>query len=338
MVIRYASIESSVLTAAERLLGAGMVGFAMRKETCPFWIELIERGEPVFVSDAVDLAAASMPDVLKPVIAQAFRLGGWSNDDFVIWLPLSTANRIEGGLAVWGPDLRPEDMPTLSVFASQVGITVENVRLYTAERQRAEENEVLLKEVHHRVKNNLQVVSSLLRLQSSHFDDARIVEAFAESQDRIRSMSLVHEKLYQSADLAQIDFGDYVRDLAVQLLETYCASADGVSLAVEVEDIALDIDQAISCGLILNELLSNAIKHAFPGERTGDVRVEMRARAGQISLLVSDNGVGLPDDLDVEQSDSLGLELVHALTQQLDGTLNVENRDGCTVSILFAAE
>jgi two-component sensor histidine kinase len=312
-----------------------MQGLCIARDRFPIWDELVEQGRAVFVENAVELTAACMPGVLTSVIRQAFRLGGWSTRDFVIWLPLLAGDKVKGALGVWGPDLQEADLPTLSVFASQVGITIENVRLYAVERERAEEKEVLLQEIHHRVKNNLQVISSLLHLQSGYVDDKRVQRALIESQERVRSMALVHEKLYRSPDLSRIDFGDYVRDLVDHLLQTYYTVTGKVALVVDVEDIALGIDQAISCGLILNELVSNALQHAFPDGRGGEVRVAMHPDSRRLRLVVSDNGIGLPEDMDIKQAKSLGLQLVSALVQQLEATLRIGRRNGTTFSILL---
>jgi two-component sensor histidine kinase len=335
LVIEYASIGSDILAMAEKLIGVKMQGLCIAKDRFPIWDELVEQGRAVFVENAVELTAACMPGVLASVIRQAFRLGGWSTKDFVIWLPLLAGDEVKGALGVWGPDLQEADLPTLSVFASQVGITIDNVRLYAVERERTREKEVLLQEIHHRVKNNLQVISSLLHLQSGHVDDKQVQRALTESQERVRSMALVHEKLYRSPDLSRIDFGDYVRDLVDHLLETYYTVTGKVTLVVDVEDIALGIDQAISCGLILNELVSNALQHAFPGGRGGEVCVAMHPDSRRLRLVVSDNGIGLPEDIDIKQAKSLGLQLVSALVQQLEATLRIERRNGTTFSILL---
>jgi len=211
------------------------------------------------------------------------------------------------------------------------------------ERKRAEEKieaslkekEVLLKEIHHRVKNNLQVISGLLLLQSRDMTDTRTVEMLKEFQNRIKSMAIVHEKLYRSKDLARVDFGEYVRTVAADLLRSYEADSEAVTVEMSVEDSMLDIDTAIPCGLILNELLSNALKHAFPGSRRGRVRIDFRCEEAKTFVLtVSDNGVGLPEDVDIRTASTLGLQLVSTLTDQLRGTVELDRRGGtaCTIS------
>jgi PAS domain S-box-containing protein len=199
------------------------------------------------------------------------------------------------------------------------------------------EKEVLLQEIHHRVKNNLQVVSSLLNLQSGYVDDPQALEIFRDSQNRVRSMALVHEKLYQSQDLARINFAEYVRNLATYLFRTYSAQARRITLSTQVDDVSLGIDAAVPCGLVLNELISNALKHAFPDGQEGKIRVELAASGdGQVTLTVSDDGVGFPAGLDFHSTTSLGLQLVKTLVYQLAGTVDLRNGHGTEFRITFS--
>ncbi len=196
------------------------------------------------------------------------------------------------------------------------------------------EKEILLKEVHHRVKNNMQVISSLLNLQSSSLKDAASVALFRESQQRVRSMSLVHEILYQSQDLASVNFGAYVKQLVDSLHRSFGARAAGVSISVKVGALSLEMDEAIPCGLIINELVSNALKYAFPKKRTGTITVSMKQlRSSVVRLTVSDNGAGM--NAQRRTADSLGLKLVHALTEQLHGTITIDTASGTAVTIEF---
>jgi PAS domain S-box-containing protein len=198
------------------------------------------------------------------------------------------------------------------------------------------EKEVLLKEVHHRVKNNMAIVSSLLSLQSGYVDDPRYLEMFRESQGRIRSMALVHEKLYASGDLSSIDAGEYVTTLAESVART-CATDTYVSVRPDVERIRLEIDTLIPCGLIINELLTNAIKHAFRGATAGVVMVTLkRAGEGSISLTVADSGTGLPAGFAPAQSPGLGLKLVQTLARQLGSTFAIkDNAPGTRFEFTF---
>jgi PAS domain S-box-containing protein len=199
------------------------------------------------------------------------------------------------------------------------------------------EKEVLLREIHHRVKNNLQVVSSLLNLQANAIQDHRIRAYFQDSQDRIKSMALIHEKLYQSGDLTQIDFAEYLQDLATSLVRSYRVSQGRLALEISTDEVFFHIATAIPCGLLLHELLSNCVKHAFPGGRSGIIEVILRRNAQRTYVLtVRDNGVGLPPGLEVCTTASLGLQLVHLLAAQLHGTLMFERREGTTVTLAFA--
>lgn len=199
------------------------------------------------------------------------------------------------------------------------------------------EKEILLKEIHHRVKNNLQIISSLLNLQANSIDDPFTLGQFQDSQNRIRSMALIHERLYRSDDLARVDYGTYLRDLTNSLMQTYRKYAQAVTLKVETDPILLDVDTAIPCGLIVNELVSNALKHAFPDGRAGEIGIEMRrCGEGRYRLVVRDDGVGIPAELDYRHSVSLGLQLVNSLTRQIDGTLELSQEGGTTFEILFS--
>lgn len=214
-----------------------------------------------------------------------------------------------------------------------------------AERKKTEEllsaslreKEVLLQEIHHRVKNNLQIVSSLLALQCAYFEDARILEALEDSQSRVRSMALIHEQLYQSQDLARIDFSDYLKKLISSLKRSLSHLAATISLEVAADGIFLSIGTAITCGLIINELVSNGLKHAFAQGQEGRIRVEVRSGGeSQYTLDVADNGRGLPPGLDHRASKSLGLRLVTRLAeQQLHGRLDVETGNGTRFRIDF---
>ncbi len=201
------------------------------------------------------------------------------------------------------------------------------------------EKETLLKEVHHRVKNNFQVVVSLLHLQSRQIADGDARAMFLDCEGRIRSMSLVHEKLYRSDNLARIDFGEYVRDLAGEIRHLYGRQSPSPSLGISVDSVKLDVTQAVPCGLIVSELLSNAYKHAFPAGRTSDceIRVSLRQAADdRVECSVCDNGVGIPAGVDLRSSTSLGWSLVRMLTEnQLGGSIGIGGGNGTEVVVSF---
>lgn len=173
-----------------------------------------------------------------------------------------------------------------------------------------EEKEVMLREIHHRVKNNMQIMSSLLRLQSGKIKDKKTLEIFKTSQSRIRSMAFIHESLYQSEDLARIDFSDYTRRVTTHLFSLYGARTAPINYKVEVKDVFLDINTAIPCGLIINELVTNSLKHAFPDDRRGEMLVKMRVdKRGKHTLIVKDTGIGFPERLGFRETETLGIRL-----------------------------
>jgi PAS domain S-box-containing protein len=226
-------------------------------------------------------------------------------------------------------------------FAGYIGSCLDITERKQAETQLTvslQEKEVLLKEIHHRVKNNLQVVSSLLSLQAGQIGRPDIQAMFRESQTRVQSMAFIHEHLYQSKTLARVDFAAYIRRLTSHLLNLYQAQARGVRLTTEVQEVSLGINTAVPCGLIINELVSNALKYAFPAGCPGEILVSLGACSpGQVQLIVRDTGVGLPTGFDVQRATSLGLQLVTTLTEQLEGTLTVENGQGTAFILTFAA-
>ncbi len=201
--------------------------------------------------------------------------------------------------------------------------------------QALQDKEMLMKEIYHRVKNNLMVISSLLNLQSRYIKDEEAKAMFKQSQERAQSMAMIHERLYRSADLKHINFGDYIRKLARDLFRTYVADPSRIKLEMDVEDVMIDINIAIPLGLMVNELISNSMKHAFPEGNSGEIGVKFKEHADQCVLEVSDTGVGFPPDFDFEKSDSLGLQLINSLTQQISGELKLEKDQGTTFKITF---
>lgn len=233
------------------------------------------------------------------------------------------------------------------VFARTAELTQVNAALLyeVAERERAEEHiraslqekEVLLKEIHHRVKNNLQVISSLLNLQANSIDDERIYLILRDSQNRVRSMALIHEKLYRSENLAQIDLADYSRDLTAYLFRSQDAHVRGINLNIQADNIFVNVDTAVPCGLIINELVSNSLKHAFPGGQGGQILVVIKSDSDhQITLVIKDDGIGLPPAVNFQETESLGLQLVNSLVNQLNGSIELSSEQGTQFTITFA--
>ncbi|HTP58472.1 MAG TPA: CHASE4 domain-containing protein [Spirochaetia bacterium] len=204
--------------------------------------------------------------------------------------------------------------------------------------QEAQRHEILLKEIHHRVKNNLQVISSLLSLQATSARDERVRSLLDESRHRVRSVALIHERLYRGGTVGT-GYAQYVRDLADQLVRFYKGESGQVRIDIDVDDIPMDMDMSVPVGLIINELLTNSLAHAFPKDRHGSIRVSMkRAGGGRIEIGISDDGVGFPPEIDYRNPSSLGLRIVNMLAQQLKATLEVDGRDGTRFRVLFPAD
>ncbi|MGF2038770.1 MAG: PAS domain S-box protein [Nostoc sp. CmiVER01] len=229
-------------------------------------------------------------------------------------------------------------------IAIQQSSILEQAQTELVQRQKAQvklknalaEKEVLLKEVHHRVKNNLQIVSSLLQLQSQTLKDPEAIKALRESQNRIESISLIHKNLYTSANIGQIDVADYIENLAASLLFSYQIYPGKIALETDIDSVSLNADQAIACGLVINELISNALKHAFPNQQAGIISIALRNVDNSIEMTIRDNGIGLPDNLDWTTTDSLGLSLVYDLvTEQLEGDITLERNHGTVFKIKF---
>jgi two-component system, sensor histidine kinase PdtaS len=195
------------------------------------------------------------------------------------------------------------------------------------ERLRAalKEKEVLLGEIHHRVKNNLQIVHSLIDLQSARISDPATLDMLRESQNRIKSMALIHQLLYVSNDFAEVDFAAFLDTLMPTLVSSYAMEPDRFTISIDVTDGQLPLNAAVPCGLIANELISNALKYAFPGSRRGEIKIALaRETTNQAVLLVSDDGIGIPEDLVLEDMPTFGLQLVMLLADQLGGELTIQ--------------
>ncbi len=260
----------------------------------------------------------------------------------MLFVPVRNGARFIGILSIQSYADQAYDqraLETLQALADHCGSALERIRAEADVRASLREKEVLLQEIHHRVKNNLQVISSLLNLQSRTLQDPVVLDLLRDSQNRVRSMALVHEKLYRSSDLARIDLAEYVHSLTSQLQHTYADRADRVALQVEAAGSRVDIDTCIACGLILNELISNALKHAFPDGRAGTLTVELRpVDRRRLALRVADDGIGFPAGVDFRTLPSLGLQLVNSLVAQIDGVITLRRAAGTEFVIEFPAE
>ena len=197
------------------------------------------------------------------------------------------------------------------------------------------EKDVLLKEIHHRVKNNLQIIISLLNLQTGYIKDEVTLKAVKDGQSRVRSMALVHEKFYQSDELSEIDFAEYIEKLCHFIYQSYGDKTDRIHLQISGDKIGLDMDTAMPCGLLVNEIVSNSYKYAFPNQEKGTIQIDFKKKDNKIILFIQDNGVGFPEEYDLEKSESLGMQLIQALTSQLDGDLVVSRENGTSFKISF---
>jgi two-component system, sensor histidine kinase PdtaS len=229
--------------------------------------------------------------------------------------------------------IETEDGPRiLSAIVDISHLKQEQERIQAALR----EKEILLGEIHHRVKNNLQIVYSLLDLQSSRITDQAALDMLRDSRSRIQSMALIHQTLHGSNDFSKVDFARFVETLLPSLIGSYGIDANRIAIAVDVEPVRLPIDTAVPCGLVVNELITNAVKHAFRDRDRGEINIALARRGGdEIVLSVSDNGIGLPDTFDPERTETLGLRLVSLLAGQLDGTVAIHRADPTRFSMRF---
>lgn len=211
-------------------------------------------------------------------------------------------------------------------------------RIFQLEKQleKCKENEILLCEIHHRVRNNMQIISSLLRLQFRKIQDKKLLETFKVCQDRIRSMALIHEKFYHSKNFAKIELAQYIQDLALLLFRSHGINSHSIRLNAELEEIQIDINRAVPFGLMANELLTNSLRHAFPDGKKGEIQIKLHPiHQGKFEFVVSDNGVGFPKDLDFQTTHSLGMQLVNTLVEQIDGDIELHRGKGTKFKITF---
>lgn len=252
------------------------------------------------------------------------------------------------------PDAFTADrLELINILSAQAAVSIENARLYEnleakvdkrtgqlrGEKERAEtalrEKEILLKEIHHRVKNNLQIASSLLSLQTFKIEDERLINVLNDSIKRINSMAEIHKLLYETESFARIPFDRYLREISSNWIDSYADKSPGITIKPGAKNIFLDIEKSIPCALIVNELLSNAFKYAFPERQPGEINVRLSEKDNRYTLIVSDNGVGFPKDLDIRSAGSLGLTIVRNLTAQLRGDMHLDRRKGAAITVTF---
>jgi PAS domain S-box-containing protein len=234
------------------------------------------------------------------------------------------------------------------ILAKKIPLYDQNLMIFTiqdvTERLKVEKNlknslaekEILLREIHHRVKNNLQTISSLLDLQAESINEPKNLEVFRSSQSRIRSMALIHERLYKSEDLSKIKASEYINNLMDYLEGTYYSPSWNTEITTDIQNLYLDLDVAIPCGLIINELVSNSMKYAFPGSRKGNIKVSLQPDASEnLVLMIKDDGIGIPLTMITLDSQSLGLQLVKLLVKQLNGKMEIDGTMGTRITIIF---
>lgn len=246
----------------------------------------------------------------------------------------------ERGVSYWDWSLNPTKDQKGKVTGLVLTLADITKRIEAEEQVKAslKEKEVLLKEVHHRVKNNLQVINSLLSLQARRIKEESIASVFEEIKNRIYSIALVHERLYDSRNLANINFAEYTRILISHLRKTFPANLTDVRLEIDDDEVSLQVGKAIPCALIINELVTNALKYAFPGERRGIITVTFKTTGdNKVTLVVADDGVGLPDDFNIDTPKALGMQIINALVKQLHGSLRVDTKGGTAFTITFQA-
>ena len=276
-----------------------------------------------------------------PARLESIRITGKSDGTTTVRVAISDITdmkKAEEALITFSEDLerqvteRTSDLSDVNLkLVTEIGIRLD------AEKQLMKtvgEKEVLLREVHHRVKNNLQIIISLLNLQSRYITDETTLSAFRESQSRVRAMALVHEKLYQSSDLAKIDFDNYIRFLGDSMLRFFDMKGKGITLTMDIRDIFLAIDTAIPIGLMINELISNSLKYAFPKGRPGEISIAIHRLDHRLTIQFKDNGIGIPEGFDWRNTKSMGLHLVITLADQLDGTIELDRGSGTAFTIV----
>lgn len=276
------------------------------------WWELTSKGDNIDTRKAITAAMASGKTDLND--RHLFENLLPAKDGRKVWTQWTNTRTAEGFLVGIAQDI------------------TEKKKLEEELIRKSSENELMLKEIHHRVKNNLQVISSLLNLQFSSIDDKEVHEALSKSKDRINAMALIHTKLYQSKNLSSINFGEYINQLAASITVSYSTN-NSIKCSVKQSHAVFDIDLCINLGLIITELLTNAFKHAFKGRAEGEIHVELTNKSGKHELIVADNGIGITDN--VKSTQSLGLEIVTALTEQINGTLDVTSNGGLKYVITF---
>jgi PAS domain S-box-containing protein len=291
-------------------------------------IESLKSGKVDQVESLHELVFKSLPKSVCDIAEKSMQMKNIYSMGFV-----SESNLLGNAVIITFKDSPNINVPILETLFNIASVTIHRSINDEKIRQSLSEKVVMLKEIHHRVKNNLQIISSLLELQAYQIKDDATRSLFSDSQSRVKSMALIHERIYKSSDLANIDYNIYLQELVDYLFDSY--GNENVSYTIDSDSITMSIDNAIPCGIIINELVSNSLKHAFPDGRKGIISISLKQNRKKVTLIVSDDGIGMAPNMDIRKSTSLGLELVNALVQQLNAKITLETNNGTTFTIVM---
>jgi len=292
--------------------------------------KLYQSGELTQFKDGIyGLTLGKIPRKVCNILEKKFNIEQIYNIGF------SFSDENYGGLAITlPPNKSMEHKDAIETIVHQASIAIQRSRAEEAIKDSLREKDVLLREINHRVKNNMQIVSSLLNLQTQHVDKEETVDVLKESQGRVKSMAMIHEKLYQSCDLSHINFREYIEKLVFDILYSYGVKTGQINPIIKVDDIEMGLETAIPLGLIINELVTNSIKYAFP-QKKGTITITLKSLPEQMELIIADDGIGLPEDFDPQDTETLGLQLLNSLVHQIDGKLQVNRNNGTEFKIVF---
>lgn len=312
------------------ILGKHPVGMKFSLDHQPT-IERIKKGQLTDVPNGLyDATQQKIPRRLTTALEKTFNLKSIMSVGFI------REGKIYGAALLFLKRiLSPDEKELVNTYINQAAVALYRWHAEQKISTSLKEKEVLLREIHHRVKNNMQIISSLLRLQAETTKEKKLKESFKISQNRIHSMALIHEELYRSADLAHINFFLYIQKLLSKLFSSYGISTERIKLSIDIDNILLNINQAIPCGLIINELVSNSLKHAFPSGISGMITITLKKYKNSKRLIIKDNGIGFTNDKKLNNSDSLGFQIVRDLVRQLDGTIKLNKKAGTEFIIRF---
>jgi len=343
---KYFSFDSKLLNAVEKLLGIRHESFSFCFDGQKPYRDAVLEKKTSLIQDVEGVLRGLLP---KPVNRFAGRIVKMLNVPKTMISPIVVKDKVIGVFTIMSDDLSVDDSPIVTAFARLVGASWHKALLFQQaqqeiiDRKNAEEQirndlkekTLLLSEIHHRVKNNLQVVDSLLYLQSQQLKEKHIINLLNQSRNRIYMMALVHEKLYHTKNFTSIDFKEYLEDVLTQIFKS-SEICQRVNFQMEVKNVVLGIDDAIPAALIINELFTNSIKHAFPGDKKGTVQITFNLLdEDTFQLIFQDNGIGLPEGINFDTTATLGLHLVKMLAKQINGEATFDQGDWTTFKIIF---